>query len=261
MKPANMVKTLLSIAGFDPSGGAGTLMDIAVFEAAGFRGMAVLTALTVQNTREVRRIMPLPPRMVMDQYCALARDVSFRGAKIGMLGSGKNLDALGRILVRLKGIPVVVDPVFRSSSGADLLPAASVGSFLKTVRGRASLLTPNLDEAVRLSGLPVGTPEEMLRAARLIFDRTEVPCLVKGGHLPKILVNILYDGRKTVVFRSPRVPKDVHGTGCFLSSSILASLARGASLSKACSDATDLTHEAIRKAVRQGYGRYLLSPK
>jgi hydroxymethylpyrimidine kinase/phosphomethylpyrimidine kinase len=256
-----MVRILLSIAGFDPSGGAGALMDVAVFEAAGFRGMAVLTALTVQNTREVRRIVPLPPGTVMDQYRALAEDVSFRGVKIGMLGSRKNLGAIGRILAGLKGIPVVVDPVFRSSSGADLLPAASVGSFLKTVRGRASLLTPNLDEASLLSGLPVRTPEEMLRAARLIFDRAEVPCLVKGGHLPKTVINVLYDGRKTVVYRSPRVPKDAHGTGCFLSSSILAALAGGSSLVTACADATDLTHKAIRKAVRQAHGRYLLKPE
>ncbi len=256
-----MTSVLLSVAGFDPSGGAGALLDVAVFEAAGFKGMSVLTALTIQNTREVFRVVPVPGRTVLAQYRALARDVRFKGVKVGMLGKADNLAALGRILAGVEGIPVVIDPVFRSSSGAALLQGGSAGAFIKTVRGRASLLTPNLDEAARLSGLQVRTPDEMLHAGRIIFDLTGIPCLVKGGHLPKNPVNILWDGRKTAVFGSRRkLPKEAHGTGCFLSSSILTRLAAGRPLVEACAEATDLAHEAILRAFRPGGGRFVLRP-
>jgi hydroxymethylpyrimidine/phosphomethylpyrimidine kinase len=260
MNSSKMTWVLLSIAGYDPSGGAGALMDVSVFEAAGFKGMAVLTALTVQNTREVRKVVPFPPQTILDQFRALAGDVAFLGIKVGMLGSMGNAGALGRILAGIGPVPVVIDPVLSSSSGAVLLPRASAGALMKAIRGRASLLTPNLSEAEVLSGLRVRSPEQMLAAGRAIFDRAGVPCLVTGGHLKKDCVNILWDGRKAAVFGSPKLPKDAHGTGCYLSASILVRLANGASLLKACADATEATREAIRRSARPGAGRFILKP-
>lgn len=249
------MKTLLSIAGYDPSGGAGALLDVRVFAAFGFHGAAVLTALTVQNTLEVRGFAPVPPRSVTAQYNALSRDMDFAGIKVGMLGSRAVVPAVGRILAAHAPRPRVVDPVLRSSSGAVLLEGSAVPAFFRAVRGNATLITPNLGEASVLSGGPVKTVAEMREAARLIHARTGVPCLVKGGHLERSAVNVLYDGGRTSVFGHEKLARDVHGTGCLLSSAILAHLSLGRSLEKACGLAADLVHEAILRSVKPGRGR------
>jgi hydroxymethylpyrimidine kinase/phosphomethylpyrimidine kinase len=252
-----MKKNLLSIAGYDPSGGAGVLLDVRVFERLGFQGMAILTALTVQNTRKVQSVHPLAPRTLMAQYTALSRDVSFAGIKAGMLGSKANIAALARILSKHPDLPRVIDPVLRASSGAPLLSEDTVPFLLRAVRCHASLLTPNLKEASLMAGIPVTSPQDMREAARIIYERTKNPCLIKGGHLEQSAVNILYDGCRTVVYGHEKIKKDVHGTGCFLSAVVLAYLARGLSLENACGRAADLTHEAIIKAIQPGKGRSL----
>ncbi|MHB8095288.1 MAG: bifunctional hydroxymethylpyrimidine kinase/phosphomethylpyrimidine kinase [Candidatus Aminicenantales bacterium] len=254
-----MKKVLLSVAGFDPSGGAGVLMDIRVFESLGFRGMAVLTALTSQNTLEVRRILPLPSAVIRNQYEALASDVRPAGIKSGMLGSKDGITALRRILSSHPGLPRVVDPVLRSSSGALLLESGSRSAFLRAVRGNASLLTPNLDEASWIAGIPVRNPADMREAARAVFGATGVPCLVTGGHLPKKAIDILYDGRAESSFEHEKLRRDVHGTGCCLSSAALGYLARGKSLESACGLASEFVHEAIRKSAKAGRGRRLIT--
>jgi len=193
----------------------------------------------------------------MAQYATLSRDVSFAGIKAGMLGSIKNVRLLAQILAKHPDLPRVVDPVLRASSGTPLLEEGAIPSLLKAVRGQASLLTPNMREASLMAGILVASPQDMREAARILYERTKVPCLVKGGHLEKSAVNILYDGRRTVVYGHEKLRKDVHGTGCFLSAAILAYLARGLSLEKACGRAADLTHEAIQKAIKPGKGRSL----
>ena len=254
-----MKKILLSIAGYDPSGGAGALLDVRVFESLDFQGMAVLTALTVQNTREVQSVLPFAPRVLMAQYTTLSSDVSFAGIKAGMLGSKKNIGALARILAKHPDLPRVVDPVLRASSGAPLMEEDAILSFLKAIRGRASLLTPNMKEASLMAGIPVASPQDMREAARILFEWTKIPCLVKGGHLEKSAINILYDGLRTVVYGHEKLKKDVHGTGCFFSAAVLAYLARGFSLENACGRAADLTHKAIQKAIKPGKGRSLFA--
>jgi hydroxymethylpyrimidine/phosphomethylpyrimidine kinase len=249
------MRTLLSIAGYDPSGGAGAILDVGVFGALGFHGAAVLTSLTVQNTRTVRRVIPFPARTVIDQYNGLARDMSFAGIKVGMLGSRSIVPALGRILAGHPEIPRVVDPVLRASSGARLFEKTGLSALLRVLRGHASLLTPNMEEASEIAGMMVRTPEDMREAARAIFGITQVPCLVKGGHLDKSAVNILFDGRRTAVFGHEKLARDVHGTGCFLSSAILGHLAKGRSLEKACGLAADMVHAAILESIRPGKGR------
>jgi hydroxymethylpyrimidine/phosphomethylpyrimidine kinase len=250
-----MKRTLLSIAGYDPSGGAGALLDVRVFAALGFHGAAVLTALTVQNTREVRKVIPFPARTVIDQYNGLACDISFAGIKVGMLGSRAIVPALGRILAGHPEIPRVIDPILKASSGARLFENSGLSALLRAVRGNASLLTPNMEEASAIAGRPVRTPEDMREAARAVFGMTQVPCLVKGGHLDKSAVNILFDGRHTAVFGHEKLARDVHGTGCFLSSAILGHLAKGRSLEKACGLAADMIHAAILESIKPGKGR------
>jgi hydroxymethylpyrimidine/phosphomethylpyrimidine kinase len=248
-------RVLLSIAGYDPSSGAGVLLDVAVFRRFGFLGAGILTAVTAQNSRRVLDLRCLGGRFLLRQYEAIAEDVPPSGIKVGMLGGRGNIPALARILAFHTDIPVVVDPVLRSSSGRWLLEKDAVPAFLSRIKGRISVLTPNLQEASLISGRRVRSPEEMKEAAHRIADIVAAPCLLKGGHLAGRAVDILYDGRKTYLYPHEKLPLDVHGSGCFLSSSLLSYLVRGRSLPEACALASGFTLAAMRKSVRPGKGR------
>ena len=252
---------LLSMAGFDPSGGAGVLLDLHVFRSLGFYGAAVLTAATVQDTSTLFRVKAFDPRFVRAQAETLDRDLKFSGLKVGMIGSAGNLKEIGRFLAAHEDIPRVVDPILRSSSGHRLLETSAGPLFLQTIKNRASVLTPNLDEASHLSGRAVRTIEDMRTAAEILFDRTGVPCLIKGGHLSGEAVNVLFDGSRSVLFRKNRLAKDVHGTGCFFSAALLGFLVQTKDLVRAARQATKWTHEAIRSASPIGRGRAIFSTR
>ncbi len=252
-------KILLSIAGHDPTSGAGASLDLKVFQLLGFQGMAALTSITSQNTKCVRKVHCLPPDLLWDQYKTLGEDVSFSGIKIGMVGCGKNIEIIKRILTDNPNIKKVVDPVFKSSSGAWLLEKDSIPDYISEIKGKASLLTPNLEEARMISGIKIKNTEDMKKAAKSIFNFSSIPCLIKGGHFPKQMVNLLYDGKEFHFFEKEKVKKNVHGTGCFLSSSLLGYMAKGNSLEKACLLATELTHKAIKDAVKIGRGQNIIS--
>jgi len=252
-------KILLSVGGFDPSGGAGVLLDLKVFQSLGFRGMAVLTALTAQNTDRVSRVFSLPPQFVLDQLLALTKDVEFAGIKVGMLGTGRNIAPVLRILESVPNVPVVVDPVFKSTSGARLMERKAFCRLVREIGGRASVLTPNLAEASLISGGNIRTVQDMLLAAGRIFGISGAPCLIKGGHLPEKPADLLYDGRDYFLFKRKKIKKSVHGSGCFLSSCLLGFLAQGKSLRSAVFLAGRLTHRAIAAAVLIGRGRHVVS--
>ncbi|MGA2588184.1 MAG: bifunctional hydroxymethylpyrimidine kinase/phosphomethylpyrimidine kinase [Candidatus Aminicenantales bacterium] len=254
-----MKKVLLTAAGYDPSGGAGVLLDVKVFAQFGFHGAAVITALTTQNTRSVKNVYALPPGLIREQSRVLARDMKFAGIKVGMAGSWENLKAIGEILTKLKDVPRVIDPIFRSSSGAWLLDKGAISVFLGEIRGKATVLTPNLDEAGLMIGSKLRNIPDMREAAGEIFRVTRVPCLVKGGHLEGDAVNLLYDGRRVYLFGQKKIAKDVHGTGCYFSAALLCHMARGKSLSAAAELATENTRAAIRGAVLIGRGRRIFS--
>ncbi len=252
-----MVKSLVSIAGWDPSAGAGVLLDLRVFERLGRRGYGVLTAVTAQNPRRVSRVFPVPSRAVADQFDRLAEDIAVAGIKVGMLATAANLRAAARILGKHEGRARVIDPVLRSTSGAALLERKAWPGFLETVEGRADLITPNLDEAAALTGRPVRNMPEMRTAAERIHRRSGIPCLVKGGRLEGQFVDILFDGSEFSAFAHPRIDRDVHGTGCFLSSAILCYLAEGRPLKEACGLGIFRVGRAIRSAAPAGGGRWV----
>ncbi|MDW7761351.1 MAG: hydroxymethylpyrimidine/phosphomethylpyrimidine kinase [Acidobacteriota bacterium] len=241
--------TLISIAGFDPTGGAGILLDAAVFARLGFRSAGVVSALTAQNADRVAAVQAVPAAFLKKQYATMRSDNRPVGIKVGMLGSAANLVETARILGRESGIPRVVDPVLRSSSGRTLLEKTVWPSFLKILKGRMTLITPNLDEAAQLSGLQVSDRTGMKEAARRIGGQAECACLLKGGHLQENPLDILWDGRIFEEYGHEKIEGDAHGTGCFLSSAVLGFLARGETLAEACRKGIDLTHEAIRKAI------------
>lgn len=251
-------KILLSVAGYDPTSGAGILLDLKVFHSLGFQGMALLTSVTSQNTRRVKSIHPLSPPLLWDQYKTLHEDISFSGIKVGMVGSIKNMAFISRILSNHPKIPKVVDPVFRSSSGKWLLEKESIASYVDHIKGRASLLTPNTEEASLISGITISTADGMKEAAERIYKITQIPCLIKGGHLAGKKSDVLFDGKNFHVLVRKKIKKRVHGTGCFLSSSLLAFLAKGNSLKKAFFLAEELTHDAIARAIKIGSGQQIL---
>ncbi len=255
-----MEATLLTVAGLDPSGGAGVLLDAVVFRSLGFRAAAVVTALTVQDTAAVRAVRPVPAAFLRRQWEALRRDLPLAGIKVGMAGSAASWEAIGRGLSRHPGLPRVVDPVLRASSGASLAGRSPARDIAAALAGRVTLLTPNLDEAAFLAGRPVDGEMAMAEAARRIQADLGGACLVKGGHLRGAPLDILFDGRRIHRFAHPRLGREAHGTGCFLSSAILARLAAGDDLVEACREGIRLVTAAIRRSVRPGRGRFLLAP-
>ncbi len=252
-------KVLLSIAGFDPSSGAGSLADVGVFRRLGFAGAAILTSVTAQNSRKVEEFIPLSPRFLAKQYETLICDLPIFGLKVGMIGSRKNLPVLSRILEEQAKIPRVADPVFRSSSGFWLLEEDAVPAYIRAIKGKLAVLTPNLTEAALISRLPVRNLNEMKRAAEIITSLIDAPCLIKGGHLAAKAVDVLFDGRRFRLFEKEKIRADVHGTGCLLSASLTCFLAQGHPLARACELASRWTRRAIRTAVRIGKGRAIAS--
>ena len=250
-----MKKTLLSIAGFDPSGGAGVLADIRVFHDLGFHGAAALTGLTVQTTTEVLRLEPVRTATLVAQVEALDADLEIAGIKIGMAATEANLRAIGRLCAARPGIPRVIDPVFRASSGRPLLDRKGRTAFIAALRGRATVVTPNLDEACVLAGSKIGSVEGMVEAAQCIAGALGFPCLVKGGHLEGEAVNVLVAGKRTYLFGRPRLKREMHGTGCVFSAALTAFLAAGKTLPAAAALATDFTRDSIAGSIRVGRGR------
>src|ERR1043166_9257968 len=233
--------SFLSIAGSDPSGGAGIQADLKTFAALGVDGAAVVTALTAQNARVVRGVMPVPGHFVALQLAAVFEDLDVAAVKIGMLGT---LGALRAAIdaVRAHEPPfVVVDPVLRATAGPALLEPAAVDALKRDLFPLATVVTPNATEAGALLGAPPPrTIEQMGEAARRLQRLGPAAVLVTGGHVDTgdECVDILFDGTGIRELRVPRhAGANLHGSGCRLSSAITALLARGHSLLDACAEA------------------------
>lgn len=251
------MKQVLTIAGSDSGGGAGIQADLKSLHANGVYGLSVVTAVTAQNTREVRDSFELPVDVIESQIDAIFDDFDVSAVKTGMLSSKRVVNAVaGRLAAR--GAPnLVVDPVMASSSGFDLLEPGAVVSVKERLLSLAALVTPNLREAQLLAGIPVETVNGAKEAARIIFESGCGAVLVKGGHLPDsdAAADVLYDGSGVTVFSGARLPGgSPHGTGCTLSAAIAANLARGQGLASAIENAKAYVTEAIRHGLCVGRG-------
>lgn len=253
-----MKKSLLSIAGYDPTSGAGILLDIQTFKQLGFHGIGIVTALTAQNTEHVRGTFFPPPEFLEEQYHALNDDIEISGIKVGMLGHRQNIPVIDQILAENPEIPLVVDPIIRSSSGYRFLDEADLSAYTETIGPKASLLTPNIHEAKLLSGIDIRDINDMKNAAERICHTITAPCLLKGGHLKDPPTDVLFEGNKHTLFTNEKIERAVHGTGCFLSSSILSYLVQGHSVQKACKMAIQDTAVAIKNAVPIGHGQHII---
>ncbi len=256
---SSSLPVVLSIAGFDPSSGAGIVADLKTFAAHGCYGVAAITALTIQNTQGVAALYPTEAAVLKDTIAALLADGHVKAIKVGMLATRANAEVVGEILESNPQLPSVLDPVFRSTSGRELADPACQEYLREHLIKRASVITPNLLEASALTGLRVENQEAMKAAARKLVEMGARAVVVTGGHLDKA-IDVLFDGSAPEVFVGDRVkPDNTHGTGCTFSSAIAANLALGRQLRDAVVLAKAYVTEAIRKAYIVGPGRVPLN--
>lgn len=248
--------TVLTIAGFDPSGGAGILADIKTFAALGCFGTAAITSITSQNTQGVYGAFHQTAGVIEAQIDPVAADFEIAAVKTGMLPTEEAILAAARAIERYRLSNVVVDPVIRSTSGYDLIDDVAMKCLIGHLFPLADVITPNMVEAGRLAGEEVSDLAGMMEAARRIREMSgHGAVLVKGGHLQGDAVDVLWDGREMIEFRSPKVETtSTHGTGCTLSAAIAAGLANGMELRDAVDRSKRYINEALRTAPGLGHG-------
>jgi hydroxymethylpyrimidine/phosphomethylpyrimidine kinase len=255
---------MLSIAGFDPSGGAGVLADIKTFSAFGCFGTAAITSLTSQNTKAVYTVFHQSAKVLRAQIEPIVNDFRVSGVKIGMLPTCETIEVTADAVERYKLPNVVIDTVLRSTSGYDLASEGTMNYLIERLLPLADVITPNLAEAARLTGFEVNDLEGMKRAARRIHEmclsRSLKPAarhavLVKGGHLTEEATDVLFDQGQFQIFRAPKVAtRSTHGTGCTLSSAIAASLALGCDVAQAVTKAKRYLEAGLLSAPKLGHG-------
>jgi len=247
----------LTIAGSDPSGGAGIQADLKTFHQFGVYGEAVITLIAVQNTRRGGRVEVLPAGLVMEQLEAVLEDIPPAAAKAGALGSAEIVRALARAAAGFS-FPLVVDPVLTGKQGQPLLDSPAMGTLRDELLPHAALITPNVPEAEALAGIAIRGPEGLRRAAEILRGMGAQAVLIKGGHLEgeaATVVDVLLDGGEWHEFPAARLQTShTHGTGCTYSAAITAGLACGQTLAAAVARAKRYVHEAIRSAPGLGGG-------
>jgi hydroxymethylpyrimidine/phosphomethylpyrimidine kinase len=248
------MRVALTIAGSDPSGGAGIQADLKTFHQFGVYGEAVITLVTVQNTERVDRVEVLSPELVEEQLAAVLEDIPPNAAKTGALGSAGVVRAIARMAASF-AFPLVVDPVLVSKHGRPLVDEESMNAIRDELLPCAALLTPNVPEAEALSGVAIHGPDDLRRAAERIRDLGARAVLIKGGHRDGPATDVLLEGATWLEFPAPRIAtRHTHGTGCTYSAAITASLASGMALADAVGRAKRFIHEAIRTAPGLGKG-------
>lgn len=259
---ASQIPNVLTIAGVDPSGGAGVLADVKAIGANGAYACAVIAALTAQNTLGVTGIFPIPPAFVREQIDTLFADVRIDAVKIGMLGQAGVIEAVAERLAHWQPKHVVLDPVMIAKSGDTLLERTAVGALRDALLPVATLITPNLPEAGAL--LETRSPDslkEMRRAAgRLRETMTHAGerwVYLKGGHLPGgDAIDLLHDGDRMIELTAPRIEtKNTHGTGCTLSAALAALLPQAPDVPTAARQAKAYLTKAIATADRLEVGK------
>jgi hydroxymethylpyrimidine/phosphomethylpyrimidine kinase len=246
---------LLTIAGFDPSCGAGIAADLKTFAAHNCYGVAAVTALTVQSTQGVRTVHATPSATLRAQLDALAGDSTIAGVKIGMLANRANASAVAEFLDARKLSPVVLDPVLRPTTGdVELLDAAGVKFLRDELLKRVTVITPNMPEAELLSGIEVKDVNGMKAAGKKLLEMGARAVIVTGGHLDKPM-DVLCEGTEVEVFGGDHVKSsNTHGSGCTFSSAVAAQLASGQQLRQALILAKAYVTKAIEKAYPIGQG-------
>lgn len=240
---------VLSIAGFDPSAGAGIAADLKTFAAHNCYGVAAVTAITVQSTQGVRSLQATPAELLRAQLEQLCTDVTPAGVKIGMLATRANVEVVADLLERQQFPHVVLDPILHSSSGFELLEPRALKELSRRLLKLATVITPNVEEAAALAGVEIRDPEGMRAAAQKLVELGARAVVITGGHLEKP-VDLFYDGKDFLPFGSDRVRSEsTHGTGCTFASAVAANLVLG----KQLPDAVMLAKAYVTQAIQKGY--------
>lgn len=249
------MKKALTIAGSDSGGGAGIQADLKTFAAHGVFGMSVITAITAQNTLSVTAVQDILPEVIAAQIAAIFDDMGADAVKIGMVSQPETIRAIADGLGKYPLPPVVVDPVMISKSGYHLLQPEAEQVLVTELLPLATVATPNIPEAEAILLRKIETLQDMEQAAREIHAMGPKAVLLKGGHRSGDATDILFDGKQCIHLEAVRIPtKNTHGTGCTLSSSIAANLARGMAVAEAVAAAKKYITVAIEHALPIGKG-------
>lgn len=246
----------LTIAGVDPSGGAGVLADVRTFAAFGCFPTAVITALTFQNTTGVFGARNQSAEVVRAQTLPIIEDFAIAGAKTGMLPTSEVISEVARLFRETSLPSPVIDPVMQATSGDSLIDDEAVSTLVTALFPQARVVTPNIPEAERLAGVSIESEADVIQAARIIRGLGTRAVLIKGGHLKlSESIDVLDDDGHVSIFREQRVSVgEVHGSGCTLSAAIAACLAKGMGLEDAIRKAKQFVTELIRYSPRLGRG-------
>ena len=248
------MKTTLTIAGSDSSGGAGIQADLKTFTCCKVYGMSAITSLTAQNTTGVFSIMDVSPEFLEEQIKAVALDIFPDAVKIGMVSSSELIEVIEKSIKKYGFKNIVVDPVMVSTSGFNLIQNDAL-SELKKLFPLASLITPNISEAEIISNTKIKSKSDMENAAKIIFNDFKTPVLVKGGHSLCDADDFLYSKNGGKWFYGKRIKtENTHGTGCTLSSAIASNLSKGFTLEKSIKNAKKYLTGALKKGLNLGKG-------
>ncbi len=249
------MKTALTIAGSDCSGGAGIQADLKTMTMCGVYAMSVITALTAQNTTGVRSILDVPEDFLADQLDAVFEDIFPDAVKIGMVSSPGIVRVIGEKLRQYGAKNVVLDPVMVAASGSKLIKTEAVEALVSDLFPLCTLVTPNIPEAEALAGFPIKSEADMVKAAEKIGKASGVSVLVKGGHALSEANDVLYSGGSLQWLRGERIDNpNTHGTGCTLSSAIASHLALGKPLPEAVRAAKRYLTGALEAQLNLGRG-------
>lgn len=241
---------VLTIAGSDSGGGAGIQADLKAFARSGAHGMSAITAITVQNTVEVREVHPLPADLIVAQVAAVVDDIGVDAVKIGMLGNVATIEAVERALDLVGDAPVVLDPVMVAESGAVLLEREARDALREKLLPRATVVTPNLPEARVIAAGDAADDADAAALARAIHALGPRAVLVTGGHRD-VAADVFFDGNRLEEIHGPRhADGAAHGSGCTHSSSLAAQLARGLDPLEAARAAKAIAADAVRDGLR-----------
>lgn len=250
-----MIKKVLTIAGSDSGGGAGIQADLKTFSAHGVYGMSVITAVTAQNTQEVKAVQDISPKLIGQQIEAVFEDLGVDAVKIGMVSQVESIKMIAKKLREYQPEFIVLDPVMVSKTGFTLLNPEAAATLIKELLPLATIITPNLYEAEIISDLKIESLTAMEKAAKMIYEMGPQAVLVKGGHLKGEPLDVLFTKANFTYYKSRRiVTRNTHGTGCTLSAAIAANLALGFKLEQAVEKAKAYITTAIKYSLDLGEG-------
>jgi len=253
------LKIALTIAGSDPTGGAGFQADLKTFAAMGVYGLSIPAALTAQNTRGVGGIHEVSPEFFSEELDMLLKDIRPDAVKIGMLYAPEIVERLGRGLMERSLKNIVVDPVTVSSTGVSLAKAGTLTALKLRLFPLARVITPNIHEAYLLSGMEVNNEGDMKDAALKIRALGPEEVIITGGHLKDKAVDLLFDGKEFLFLNNERLEGEFHGTGCAFSSALAAGLALGYDVKESAARAKEFVYNAMKNAIPLGKGMKILN--